>query len=769
MSVYSQMPAIVKAAQSKNLLGAALAYAHMGFSVIPLKGKRPNLTSWTAYQQQAATINTIQDWHKRGLIQNVGLVCGAASGNRVAIDLDGAAGYPAFVATFPHLAETYTVATGGGVGQHIYWQLESLPDPVKAMNTPLGNLEMCSQGRQIVAPPSTHPKTGMLYRVHKDCDILQVKDLQEVVEWIESFKAKTLPTKLWQPPRNITFNSGDINPHLVQAVSQHFLRQGYRVHGDWLHGTCIHPNRHKHGDRNPSFGYNSQSGYGYCFSCGTMLTKEICEAVGIRPEDYGGLMVATPRNVVQIASNIKLSDAPTDEAGDAPDTEQAPPDDTEKPPSIGDLNLPNWLQQYLDWAGATGNQTPMSFHLAAGLWLLSVAVGRRLYGNAPWGLKIYPNLYLMLIASTTYYRKSTAYKLAEQIARQAIPHMLMPTPGSPERFQEALSGQLPANFDKLTEAQQQRLKNAQPFAAQRGLLKDEVAGLFNAMNRKDYLSGMKDLLMELYDCPEYTDKDTQAGLTIVENAALSILGVTTPSGLSAAISDADWSNGLLIRFALLTPEPDYTERPPATIYKEAPQALIDGLRQLHDKLPQPQKDSDRGGWLAPSALSLDVQCWDACQAYSEHLRKLCKPGSNTELDERLKGVYGRMHVQAFKLASLLAVLDWIDTDTPQPTVTLEHWKTGKAISEMWRDSAAQLLTQMDCSGEAIQEQREQNKFLKHLQRAGKQGSGLREIYRALNLPAKRARQMAQDLVRAGLIVERQNGRSEWYLAAEHTD
>jgi hypothetical protein len=41
------------------------------------------------------------------------------------------------------------------------------------------------------------------------------------------------------------------------------------------------------------------------------------------------------------------------------------------------------------------------------------------------------------------------------------------------------------------------LKRAQPFAAQRGLFKDEVAGLFGAINRKEYMVGMKDLLMEL--------------------------------------------------------------------------------------------------------------------------------------------------------------------------------------------------------------------------------------------------------------------------------
>ena len=92
----------------------------------------------------------------------------------------------------------------------------------------------------------------------------------------------------------------------------------------------------------------------------------------------------------------------------------------------------------------------------------------------------------MLVAGTTFYRKSTAYKLAEQVARQAIPHMLMPTPGSPERFQETLAGRMPSNFGKLAREQQERLAKAQPFAAQHRLLKDEVAGLFGAINKRDY-------------------------------------------------------------------------------------------------------------------------------------------------------------------------------------------------------------------------------------------------------------------------------------------
>jgi hypothetical protein len=128
-------PPIVQAAQA-NIIEAAKGYAALGMSVIPLKGKRPALTSWTQYQQSRATETEIEAWHKQGILQNIGIVCGAVSGNLVVLDLDGAAGYPAFAASFPHLAETYTVATGGGVGRHVYFRVEQMPPSVKAMGTP---------------------------------------------------------------------------------------------------------------------------------------------------------------------------------------------------------------------------------------------------------------------------------------------------------------------------------------------------------------------------------------------------------------------------------------------------------------------------------------------------------------------------------------------------------------------------------------------------------------------------------------------------------
>ena len=156
----SQMPPILKVAQSDKTSAAALAYAALGLSVIPLDGKRPALTSWTQFQQKPADEATIRAWTQAGLFGNVGLVCGSVSNNLVVLDLDATAGYAAFAATFPHLAETYTVASGGGVGRHVYFYAECLPPSVKAMNTPIGHLEVCGNGRQVVAPPSIHPISG---------------------------------------------------------------------------------------------------------------------------------------------------------------------------------------------------------------------------------------------------------------------------------------------------------------------------------------------------------------------------------------------------------------------------------------------------------------------------------------------------------------------------------------------------------------------------------------------------------------------------------
>ena len=74
--------------------------------------------------------------------------------------------------------------------------------------------------------------------------------------------------------------------------------------------------------------------------------------------------------------------------------------------------------------GAPPTKRPLAFHQGAGLWLAALAIGRRLYIHTPWGQRVFPNLYVMLVAVSTYYRKSAGLSLAggRGARRCAAPH-----------------------------------------------------------------------------------------------------------------------------------------------------------------------------------------------------------------------------------------------------------------------------------------------------------------------------------------------------------
>ena len=62
----------------------------------------------------------------------------------------------------------------------------------------------------------------------------------------------------------------------IQDVTEALLQQGFKWRGTWLNGPCPNAGKHKHSDRNPSFGFNTATGFGYCFVCGTMSLSDLC-------------------------------------------------------------------------------------------------------------------------------------------------------------------------------------------------------------------------------------------------------------------------------------------------------------------------------------------------------------------------------------------------------------------------------------------------------------------------------------------------------------
>jgi hypothetical protein len=191
--VNTNLLTITEAAQAGSVYGAALGYAWLGISVIPLVGKIPTIRSWKRLQMERASLQKVADWERTGILLNVGIVCGSVS-HLVVVDLDGPNAVATFEAAFPELLDTYTVKTGSGQGKHIYLRPYTMPSSLEAKDIPGGgNIELRANGRYVVAPPSVHPDTGQQYTVCRARPVLQVPNLTRLERWIRELNRPTPP------------------------------------------------------------------------------------------------------------------------------------------------------------------------------------------------------------------------------------------------------------------------------------------------------------------------------------------------------------------------------------------------------------------------------------------------------------------------------------------------------------------------------------------------------------------------------------------------
>lgn len=174
-----------RALKSRSPLEAALAYAELGWAVLPVAGlsagecgcgkpcgspaKHP-VTRHGVYDASSDPV-LIREWWRRTPGANVGIATGGASG-LVVVDLDllrgGRESLRVVLAAGTELPPTLRSYTGGG-GLHLFYRQ---PEGVQVPNTagrlpgvaaPLPGIDLRGQGGYVVAPPSVHA-SGRRYR-----------------------------------------------------------------------------------------------------------------------------------------------------------------------------------------------------------------------------------------------------------------------------------------------------------------------------------------------------------------------------------------------------------------------------------------------------------------------------------------------------------------------------------------------------------------------------------------------------------------------------
>jgi hypothetical protein len=349
-------------------------------------------------------------------------------------------------------------------------------------------------------------------------------------------------------------------------------------------------------------------------------------------------------------------------------------------PEVGENE---WLKTYKNYAGTISPMTPELFHEGGALFLAAVAVARRLKVPMPFD-DVYPNLFMLWVAPTTVFRKTTALNIARNLANRVLCHLLAAQDTTFEALLSDLAGREPSDFNQMSEIERSLWQKERNFAAQRGWVLDEMSGLLSSAG-KDYNAGLVEMLLRLYECESSFTRSTRAqGRVTARNTYLSLLGASTPGVMASHLAaDRLWAMGWWPRFAILTPEVEYPEWKVARATDE-PRSLAETLQRLCERLPGAKWPDP------PQALTVSMS-ESAMEAWGTYNKAVGYDLLKTfTVDERPRGTYGRLPIHVIKVATILAALEWPEEKTA-PSIELTHLAQAVAICERWRASAHRAL------------------------------------------------------------------------------
>ena len=272
-----------------------------------------------------------------------------------------------------------------------------------------------------------------------------------------------------------------------------------------------------------------------------------------------------------------------------------------------------WLHDYVRFA-QTLTDAPTIFHLFSGLTTLGAALSRRAYCPGFGGRPVYPNLWTVLVAPSSAYRKSTAVNIARDLLSESG------TKVYPDDFSKELL------VDILQDSP-------------RGCFVWGEFGNTLAQFDRDYMAGIKDLLADLYDCPNTYERRLRDKTLLVEDPCVSLLGATnTDWMLDKKNIRNDLRGGFLARI-LFVPhtERDYTLDVPGEVDVAARERLLGFLRDIRDRAVM-EFSIDRLGGLR--------------RELKEELEAAAK---DSEYFVELSAAFTRYQVIALKIALILAV------------------------------------------------------------------------------------------------------------------
>ena len=188
------MPVSTEVQTRQRMARAAVSYLSLGYSVIPVFGDQSDhpkraAIPWKAYQSRRASSELARDWFFDGQGGGIAIVTGCIS-RLVVLDFDNADTEQLFCTRYPHLTQTKVVTSATrGLGHYYY----HLPPQTRLMSRNLPGLDVLSDGRYVIAPPTTF--RGSAYTIQRGGmpKQLTLTDIQQLEQFFHELQVSATP------------------------------------------------------------------------------------------------------------------------------------------------------------------------------------------------------------------------------------------------------------------------------------------------------------------------------------------------------------------------------------------------------------------------------------------------------------------------------------------------------------------------------------------------------------------------------------------------
>jgi hypothetical protein len=328
------------------------------------------------------------------------------------------------------------------------------------------------------------------------------------------------------------------------------------------------------------------------------------------------------------------------------------------------ITVDSFLADYNKWA-THATDAPVQYHDLCAFIALSAVVCQGLRLETTFG-PLRPHLWALVLGESTLTRKTTSMNLAKDILLELDDELIVGTEGSAEGLLTAL---------------QNRPRRVSMF------FKDEVSGLFDSMNKKDYLAGLAETFTQLYDAPKIMHRVLRKEKITIAEPYFIFFGGGIRDRVYSLVNEEYVVSGFLPRFLVVSGVNDLSSirptGPPTDLSIGLKNKVIESLSNLKEVYTQ-EAPVQVGSSKMYMPVTVDAKLTpEAWKLNAEFERKLAQAGENAYNQLTALPTMIRLGFSTLKMAMLVAATRREATSSNTLEVNVDDLRQAAFYTQQW--------------------------------------------------------------------------------------